>query len=512
VTLLDGTSPVAGKSVTLSASSANAVINSNPQTTGANGEASFSVSDTTAEPVTFHAVDVTDGSLPITASTTVTFELPAASATNSTIVATPLSVPADGTTPGSITVTMKDQFGNPVVGVTVNVVGTVTGSSTQSQTVKVIPSTQSGGNLVTTTNGVGAITFDTYDTTAESITYTATDATDSVTVSETTAVTFTPGVPQVSESSVVANPTTVPADGSTSSTITVTVADHNANPIPGDAITLAALNGSAVISPASGVVSNAAGQAVFHVTDTTSETVRFRATDSTNNLPFVGEEVEVTFGTPPSPGPVVADSDIVASTTTVPADGHSSATVEVILNDANGLPLTGKAVALVPSSAHAVVSPATANTDSNGVASFSVTDKTAESVTFTATDTTDNAPLTGLSVTITFTPAAAPTSAGTGSALNKPIVGMAATPDGNGYWLVASDGGIFAEGDAKFYGSTGAITLNKPIVGMASTPDGKGYWLVASDGGIFSYGDATFFGSMGGTKLNMPIVGMAAET
>ena len=67
--------------------------------------------------------------------------------------------------------------------------------------------------------------------------------------------------------------------------------------------------------------------------------------------------------------------------------------------------------------------------------------------------------------------------------LNQPIVGMAATPDGGGYWLVASDGGIFAYGDAQFYGSTGSIHLNKPIVGMAATPDGGGYWLVASDGG-----------------------------
>ena len=25
--------------------------------------------------------------------------------------------------------------------------------------------------------------------------------------------------------------------------------------------------------------------------------------------------------------------------------------------------------------------------------------------------------------------------------------------DGNGYWLVASDGGIFTYGDAEFYGS-----------------------------------------------------------
>ncbi|WP_200891146.1 hypothetical protein, partial [Acidithrix ferrooxidans] len=78
------------------------------------------------------------------------------------------------------------------------------------------------------------------------------------------------------------------------------------------------------------------------------------------------------------------------------------------------------------------------------------------------------------------------------SNLNKPIVGMAATPDGKGYWLVASDGGIFTYGDAGFYGSAGAIPLNKPIVGMAATPDGKGYWLVASDGGIFTYGDAAF--------------------
>ena len=95
--------------------------------------------------------------------------------------------------------------------------------------------------------------------------------------------------------------------------------------------------------------------------------------------------------------------------------------------------------------------------------------------------------------------------------LNKPIVGMAATPDGKGYWFVASDGGIFSFGNAKFYGSMGAKHLNKPIVGMAATPDGKGYWFVASDGGIFSFGDAKFYGSMGAKHLNKPIVGMATS-
>jgi hypothetical protein len=97
-----------------------------------------------------------------------------------------------------------------------------------------------------------------------------------------------------------------------------------------------------------------------------------------------------------------------------------------------------------------------------------------------------------------------------GITLNKPVVGMASTPDDRGYWLVASDGGVFAYGDAGFYGSTGGITLNKPVVGMASTPDGLGYWLVASDGGVFAYGDAGFYGSTGGITLNKPVVGMAS--
>jgi Beta-lactamase enzyme family len=96
------------------------------------------------------------------------------------------------------------------------------------------------------------------------------------------------------------------------------------------------------------------------------------------------------------------------------------------------------------------------------------------------------------------------------SGLHAPIVGMAATPDGGGYWLVAADGGVFTFGDASFEGSLGNLTLNAPIVGMAATPDGRGYWLVAADGGVFTFGDAGFDGSLGNLTLNAPIVGMAA--
>jgi hypothetical protein len=96
-----------------------------------------------------------------------------------------------------------------------------------------------------------------------------------------------------------------------------------------------------------------------------------------------------------------------------------------------------------------------------------------------------------------------------GQPLNQPMVASTATPNGKGYWLVAADGGVFTFGNAGYYGSTGALALTKPVVGMAPTADGKGYWLVAADGGVFAFGDAGFYGSMGGTTIDSPVVGMA---
>ena len=55
----------------------------------------------------------------------------------------------------------------------------------------------------------------------------------------------------------------------------------------------------------------------------------------------------------------------------------------------------------------------------------------------------------------------------------------------------------------------GGLGLNAPVVGIAATPDGGGYWLIARDGGVFNYGDAGFLGSMGGQPLAAPVVGGA---
>lgn len=93
-----------------------------------------------------------------------------------------------------------------------------------------------------------------------------------------------------------------------------------------------------------------------------------------------------------------------------------------------------------------------------------------------------------------------------GTRLNRPVVAIVPTPSGLGYWLVADDGGVFTFGDANFHGSTGNLALKRPIVGMVPSPTGFGYWLIASDGGVFSYGDARYFGSTGDQVLNGAIV------
>jgi BclA-like protein len=104
----------------------------------------------------------------------------------------------------------------------------------------------------------------------------------------------------------------------------------------------------------------------------------------------------------------------------------------------------------------------------------------------------------------------------------RPVAGLRATlasatrvaeqGNGSGYWLVASDGGVFTYGTAQYYGSMGGKHLNSPITGIVATTDGHGYWLVAKDGGVFSFGDATFDGSMGAATLTAPVVGMTSNS
>ena len=96
-----------------------------------------------------------------------------------------------------------------------------------------------------------------------------------------------------------------------------------------------------------------------------------------------------------------------------------------------------------------------------------------------------------------------------GVALQRPVVGITPTANRQGYWLVASDGGLFSFGNSAFYGSVPALGLNPagsgkpnslaaPVVGMVPSRTGHGYFMVGTDGGVFAFGDARFAGSCPG--------------
>jgi hypothetical protein len=93
-------------------------------------------------------------------------------------------------------------------------------------------------------------------------------------------------------------------------------------------------------------------------------------------------------------------------------------------------------------------------------------------------------------VTATSTPSLAQL---TGTPIAASALPAPNTPQG--YWMAATDGGIFSF-NRPFFGSTGSIRLNQPIIGMAATHDLGGYWLAASDGGVFTFGDAPWLGSL----------------
>ena len=88
------------------------------------------------------------------------------------------------------------------------------------------------------------------------------------------------------------------------------------------------------------------------------------------------------------------------------------------------------------------------------------------------------------------------------------VVGMAATPDGQGYWLVYANGVVATFGDAVNYGDpTGYVNGFNPAATIFPTLDSRGYWVASARGDVFAYGDSPYLGSMAAAGLNGEIIG-----
>jgi len=89
-------------------------------------------------------------------------------------------------------------------------------------------------------------------------------------------------------------------------------------------------------------------------------------------------------------------------------------------------------------------------------------------------------------------------------------VALTVNPYFEGLWLVQANGQVCALGGAETLGPGSGTTLSGTVVGMETTSDGGGLYLVTNNGSVYAYGDATdedFGGLSSGTATN--IVGLA---
>lgn len=416
--------PLRGKSVTVSSctsdptppgsctSDPTSTITALGSKTDSNGQVQFEVSDnstTLPHTVFYQATDVSDG-ITVTTPAQITFTIGGAS-----LSASPTTVIADGIGTSTVTFTLKDTNNQPLP-TTVPVSVTLTASD---------------GNAVispsgaTPTDGAGSARFTISDTQPGSVTFTATATYSSTaapclgivtnstcTVKALVAVTF---LPAPHSFSVVAAPSAnIPADGFSTSLVTVTALDSHGNPIGGIPVVLGTTGTAQVTALSNGGVTSGNGLATFIVTDNKAETVTVNAqyhelgaggatesapgcaaTPCTATVTFVASEAQA--------------STVIANPSSAPADGHSTVTVVVTLMNGSGGALNGHAVVLTTGSTTTTVTPSNVGGDTGvaplpaGQVSFTVIDTRPESLAVYARDENTGAILDAMP-TITFQP------------------------------------------------------------------------------------------------------------
>jgi hypothetical protein len=190
-------------------------------------------------------------------------------------VGTTIAIPDDGSsTGGGLLVELEDANGNTIGGKTVTL--TANGGA----------ATVSPASAVTSVEN-GTAFFTVSDLTAETVSFTATDTTDGVQLSQPVSVAF--DVAPAASAGISANPASVAADGQSAATVVVTLKDSLNRPAPGKTVTLSNGGAHAVVTGPTPSVTNANGQIQFSATDQVNETVTFTAIDVTDgNLAVPG--------------------------------------------------------------------------------------------------------------------------------------------------------------------------------------------------------------------------------
>ncbi|MGH9038835.1 MAG: fibronectin type III domain-containing protein [Acidimicrobiia bacterium] len=87
-------------------------------------------------------------------------------------------------------------------------------------------------------------------------------------------------------------------------------------------------------------------------------------------------------------------------------------------------------------------------------------------------------------------------------------VDLEPTPSGAGYWILDHRGAVSAHGDATHHGDVNRAVLatGETATSLSATPTAQGYWVFTSRGRVLPFGDATFLGDMSTVALNGPVL------
>ncbi len=301
--------PISGETPTFSATDTGSTnVYGACSATNSLGSSTCSISSQNAELKTLSLVtpiSVTGG--------TVTFTAGAAVAGTSTITGTG-PVIADGVATSTITVTLRDAFSNPVAGLTPNFSATDTGGT------NVL-----GACSVTSVSGISTCTLSSLS--AETKTLSITSPVTKIGGN----VVFTAGSPSTANSSITGTSSVI-ANGTASSTVTISLRDANNNPIAGLVPTFSATNTGSGNNYGSCSATSVAGLSTCLLRSTRAELKTLQI-----ETPIIKADGTVTF----TAGAAIPANSSITGTGTVIADGVSTSTVTITLRDANNNPVIG---------------------------------------------------------------------------------------------------------------------------------------------------------------------------
>jgi adhesin/invasin len=349
-TVTDANGNVVGAGVKVAWTTSGGSLASDVSTTDDSGTASMVLtSSTVAGAVTAQAKA---GAGQDSATVTFTPGLPAAGTDGLTLVATPDSIEANGTSTSTLKATLKDANGNPVGRGVVVTWGT------------------SGGALASNTST-------TDDSSVASVALTSSTVSGAVTVNavagaakDSATVTFTPGNPAPGNSGLelVATPTSIEADGTSTSTLKASVKDAHGNPVGAGVQVAWNTTGGSLTRNTS--TTDTAGVATMVLTSSTlAGVVTVKAeTGAANNT------ATVTF-TPGNPASGSSGLELVATPTTIEANGTSTSTLTALVRDVNGNEV-GAGIDVTWSTTSGALAGKTSKTDEFGVANMVLTSAT----------------------------------------------------------------------------------------------------------------------------------------